>query len=217
MQKKSAFTIIEILLVVIAVGLLATIGARFFNSTRQEKVIFWENCSTYIYNSLYNFTLDITYWKASLQDTLSWATWYMIKYDPLKIQLWGMITGNFVPSQIIHLWKNVSNIQPSQWCRSEAFSLITSAPVNSFTVSIPKRGESLRYNIAPDVRDITWNLPNATLDLYVCNKEAVNKDDESCVDVARIVIDKRSRQLLLHKCVQRKGSWWTCSTRPTSF
>lgn len=220
---KKAFTLIEILLVVIVLGIIVSASRNFFNSSRQEKILFWENCSNYIHGVLSTLVSDIQYGK-----TTSWslddANHYEIRYSIGKIEVWYIQSGSdaFILKETIKLGKNIATGN-WKWCTNNQFSLATTWTATMNAVAIPAKNGGLstlwdgnRF-IGSDITSFTNTLNTWSIDLYVCDKNIENINDTSCVNVSRVLIDRRSKQISLYKCLTRDSKTGKCTSRPTWF
>ena len=219
MRKKNAYTLIEILIVVIIVGIIAWLTRNIFNDTRQNKIILGENCSNYIYGKLSNFASNINYGKTT-SGANSGITYYKITYTPNKIELGSVSWTTFIPQDSIIIGTGLKS-NNTERCNSSSYSLATTGTIGMDTIALPVKGQILSWNNNTSRHIGTWSLTNTlntgSIEFFVCDKNIISTNHSSCITASKILIDRRSQQIFLQKCLSRNSTTGKCNSRPTGF
>lgn len=223
MRKRNAYTLLEILIVVIIVGIIVWLTKNLFNTTRQDKIILWENCSNFIYGKLSNFASDISYGKRIVA-TNTGISYYKIAYSQNKIER-GYVSwaNNFVILDFISIGTWI-NSNKNEWCSSSSYSLATTGTNGMNTIALPVKGQSIPTlsNESSNRYIGTWDLMANTLntgniEFFVCNKNTTSTEHSSCIASSKILFDRRSQQIFLQKCASRNSINGKCNSRPIGF
>ncbi len=222
MKKKKAYTLLEILIVVLIVGILAWLTRNLLNTARQDKISLGENCSNYIFGKLSSFSSSINYGNSMWKTTTN-ILYYKISYTPTKIELGAIISwDSFSIYDTISLSTGLkSNI--TDRCNSNSYSLLSTGAVGMQMIWIPVKGKPLpapANNISSRFIG-TWGLQNTlntgNIEFFVCDKNSTSTNDSSCISASKILFDRRSQQIFLQKCLSRNSSTGKCSSRPSGF
>lgn len=219
MKKIKAYTLVEILIVVIIVGILAWLTRNIFNDTRQNKIILGENCSNYIYGKLSNFASSINYGK-TISGQNNTISYYKITYSGNKIELGTVSWTTYSVQDTIYIGTGLSSNR-YEWCKSSSYSLATTGTIGMDTIALPVKGQILSWNNNTSRHIWTWNLTNTlntgSIELFVCDKNIISTNHSSCIASSKILIDRRSKQIFLQKCLSRNSTTGKCTSRPTGF
>lgn len=221
MRKKNAYTLIEILIVVIIVGIIAWLTRNIFNDTRQNKIILGENCSNYIYGKLSNFASNINYGKTtSGQNNI--VSYYKIAYSGNKIELGFVSWTTFSVQDSIYIGTGLTS-NKSERCNSNSYSLATTGTIGMDTIVLPVKGQALPAPLNNNTSRYigTWSLEKTlntgSIEFFVCDKNIISTNHSSCIAASKILIDRRSQQIFLQKCLSRNSTTGKCNSRPNGL
>lgn len=244
MQKKRAFTLIEIIVVVSLLWLIIWFTKNFLNTTRQERILFGENCINYIFWQIEKVQSDINYERNNnLLMTGGKSPWYFgFTYDwqlsgndieNWEIRVFGIGRtwavdnngfGVFEKKEYVHIpltTNNSTNI-PTQ-CQNKRFTVVIDSPDNSLWthIVIPTKESDPDTNwyIWDDwERGIDQNYPgNSTGEakFFACDKNTPWYV-RNCIEIAKTYADKRSKQFYYWKCINTNPDTGKCQLRPST-
>lgn len=236
MQKK-AFTLMEMIIVVIILSMVFVAAKNFFDTSYQEKVAFGERCVNKIFWDIGKFETDALYGNANATK--------INQYDATSVtlNLWRLTWVNLGGTRVFGMITLESYNDPMAVWKSTNISLAYDDSSNGFVRKDPCR--SVKY-IVGMVRDpitpSTWSsleielLSWENISIYdnrstrltgwgvifnVCELTSVSTSTagasqwRSCLQIWRLIADIRLPKLIYQKCYQINQTNWGCTSRPT--
>ncbi len=232
MQKKRGFTMIELIIVIFTLGIIIWFARNFLNTTRQERVIFWETCVNYIFWEIEKIQSDIDYernTKLLINNGSSLITpdFFAFRYNGFKnttnwsgqIAIQGIIvSGGAIQSQKTYTDLQLTSNQIPQLCKNSRFAVVVNTGLD---IIIPTK------EIDPDTNwyiwsqgndyilntNTVWQITGEAL-FYACDSSTL-WTIKNCIEIAKMYADKRSKKFYYWKCIKVSSNDWSCQSRPT--
>ena len=240
MQKRHAFTLIEVIVVVVLLWIIIWFTRNFLNTARQERILFGENCINYIFWQVEKVQSDINYERNNSLLMNGWQSpWYFgFTYDWYltgnngrgEVNVFGVIRtwtldinglGVFDEKNYTHIPLTYGSI-PTQ-CKSKRFTIVIDSPEESvwthIVIPTKESDPDTNWYIGDEwERGIDQNaLWNSTWEAKFFSCDANGPwEVRNCVEVAKIYADKRSKQFYYWKCVSINPDTGRCQLRPST-
>lgn len=234
-KSKPAFTMMELLLIVVLISVVTAMARQFLNINRQQIFIYSENCVTYIANEIDKFQNDVIYSKS----TVSWFNGY-----PLASSLtyfWGTTNTWWwvravMQSRIyntLNSWLDIKSYQfshQSYWaywerpvlCNNPKFMVaFTQNTLWNWDLGVYKKDGKLFINTGNQVETATIFTWETIINICWVWQMSANSGSLSsagdCIEAGKIYADKRANSLKVFKCRKINSNNWSCEARPTIY
>lgn len=135
MIKKRGFTMIELIIVIFTLWIIIWFARNFLNTTRQERVIFWETCVNYIFWEIERIQSDIDYERNTKLLMNDWLppNFFTFKYSGFKNTtngagqikvMWVNVSWGVVDSQKIYTDLQLTSTQIPPLCKNNRFAVV---------------------------------------------------------------------------------------------
>ncbi len=242
MSKKKSFTLVELLLVVIIIGTLFFATKNFFDTSRQEKVVFAETCINYLFGEVWRFNDTVRYKKNIWTGNIVWYTMTLIwngvfpKNDLSKFAIsttatkdtWGMIyLDDYQFTHNSTYWWVISSpwiIRPTECSSSKYFirsdfnfTGMSEDPLSAVVLDYDENGLNI-WDWDPGVDSAL----TGQIILEACDATQIAEGHlfsthsrwVKCMEVGKILVDKRIGILQTIKCGITDQENLICRSRP---